>query len=342
MPAAVYNFPIEQGSDFAIDFIYRDEDGDVVDLTGKCVVFQFAFSGTLASGVCSKYVFSSQANSNYDTDNWSLSADNNGKISLKISAEITKDFVASSALYDLDVISNTANLRNIRLATGTITVSARNFSNSNLTGCPSNIDPCAETFSPLGTSTPTVTATVTVTPTPTESEDLCVPYDCLDLDVYSMVYNGSGLIIPDSGTISGYVTTTDTRVIENVELAVNKLKHTNPQDLQFILSPPSGDKILLAANHKISNFNNNFTFMFSNKAAAGKYLYNATNGDSINIYNKTDIVKYGSETLLYSFDHLFNQSGVTGVWTLIIKDTDPVGTGMIDSWKLIVTHESGE
>ncbi len=336
MPAAVYNFPIEQGSDFAINFIYRDENNNPVDLTGKCVVFQFAFDGIVVNGQCLKYVFSSQANSNYDTDNWSLSADSNGNIKIKISAEITKTFNAGSALYDLDITSQTDKLRNIRLSTGTITIVTRNF--SNIVPCPSNLTPCLETYND---STPVPSATPTSSlPTVTSSEDSCTSYDCLEVDLYSVVYSGSGLIISDNSVVSGSLTTTDPRNIENVELVITKLSHSNPSDLQFLLSPPTGNKILLAANHK-TNLNSNFTFTFSNKAAPTKYLYNAANGDSINIYNKTNIVNYNNETLAYSFDHLYNNS-ITGVWNLIIRDTDPLGTGLIDSWKLIVTHSSEE
>lgn len=354
MPAAIYNFPIEQGSDFSINFIYRDENNNPVNLTGKCVVFQFALQYDVDGGQLYNYRFSSAANSNYDTNNWSLSADNNGNISIRISAELTKDFPALDingnpivGLYDLDIISQVNNLRNIRLSTGTITVVPRNFS-SDYAGCPTDLNPLVIT-TPTPTSTITPTGEITPTPTTTNNLDLCSPFDCLDIDLYSKVYTGSSLIIGDyspiSGavvsTVSGYITTTDTRNIENVEVAINKLSHNHPYDLQIFLAPPSGDKILLSANHKIPNFNNNFSFTFSNRADAGKYLYNASNGNSINICNKTDIVNYNNENLLYSFDHLFNNS-VTGVWNLIVRDTDPVGTGMIDSWKLIVTHTASE
>lgn len=341
MPAANYNFVMEQGSDFAIDFVYYDENGNPVDLTGKCVVFQFQFSGTFLEGECSRYVMSSQANTNYETDNWSVVVNNEGKISIKIAAEITKTFNKTSAIYDLDVISETNNLRNIRLAAGVITLVTRNFSNTSVSNCPNNIDPCAQIFVPNPTVTPTTTGEGGNTPTPTEITDLCLPYDCLDLDVYSMVYDGGSLVLTDSSAVSGIVTTTDTRVIENIELAINKLSHSSPEDIQLFLAPPSGDKILLSANHKITNYSNNFTFMFSNKASVGKYLYNATNGDSINIYDKTNVVKYSNENLLSSMSHLFNNS-LTGVWTLIARDTDPLSSGTIDSWKLIITHVADE
>lgn len=335
MPAANYNFPIEQGTDFGIDFIYRDENGNLVDLSNSCVVFQFRFDN---DNICNKYVLSSLANSNYDTDNWSLVSDSSGNIKIRIAAELTKNF-SGSAVYDLDIISSASNLRNIRLSTGIITIISRNF--SNLPYCPSNLEICFET--PELTSTgPTITGSGNeITPTPTvESQDLCLPYDCLDLDIYSSVYNGSGLILSDISEVSGSVITTATGLIENIELAINGLNHTNPSDIQLLLSPPSGNKILLSANHKIPAYSGgNFSFMFSNKASSGKYLHNCVNGDSINIYNKTSYVNYNDETLASNFDHLFNNS-ITGVWTLISRDTDPTGSGSIVSWNLIITQQA--
>ena len=130
-------------------------------------------------------------------------------------------------------------------------------------------------------------------------------------------------------------------MIENIELAINKLAHSSPQDIAFLLAPPSGSKILLSANHKIVNNNNNFSFMFSNKATATSYLHNISNGGLCNIYDKTSSYKYNNENLLYSFDHLFDTS-TTGVWTLYAKDTDPLSSGSLDSWKLIVTYKPAE
>lgn len=345
MPAVTYNFVIEVGSDFAIDFVYSDENGNPVDLTDKCVTFQFGYN-SLEIGDCAKYILSTSANSNYDTENWSISADNNGIIKIKIAAELTKTFAGkSNANYDLDVISGTESnkLRSKRLARGVITFEQRNF--DNLISCPSNLEICDEIYAPP-TATPDPGGGgepgVTVTPTPTaDPTDLCdLPFDCY-LDVYSIVYVGEGLDLEDISTASGCVYVDDTRTIENVEFAINGLRHQRVTDLQFILAPPSGDKILLSANHNISNYTNGFSFMFSNKAETATYLHNCSNGDNINIYNKTDIVNYNSENLLSSFDHLFGYA-VTGNWCFYVRDTDPTATGTIDSWKLIVTYEADE
>lgn len=333
MPAVNYNFIIEQGSDFEITYQYNDTNNQPVDLSNKCVVLQW-----IDDTGESKKIFSSAALAQYDINDWSLTADNKGIIKFKISANLTQNYNFNTAIYDLDIITIGDRLRNVRLATGTITVAKRNVSLS--TSCPTNIDPNI----PLVTLTPTPTDSVVPTPTPTTTEtpsDLCLPDDCVDLDIYSIVYTGSQISLPDLCYTSGSITTVDTRPIENIEVAINKLQHQSPSDLVFLLLPPSGDKILLSANSKISNFNNNFSFMFSNKAQPSNYLYNTTNGGLINIYDKTNNINFSNETLLNNFDHLFSSS-LTGTWTLVVKDTDPVGSGLIDSWKLIITHTPEE
>ena len=338
MPAAIYNFEIEKGSDFSISFQYNDAAGVPIDLSGKCVQFKMLMSNG------NQYIFSSAAPANYNSHGWSLSADNLGKISLKIRSTITVGFTGTSCSYDLDV--GDAN-GNIRLAAGSISFVSRN---TVMPASVCSVETNPKVAAPPPPVSPTVTITVTstgvaVTPTPTpapnEFEDLCLPYDCVELDVYSVVYAGSGLNINDLSTSSGSITSTDTRMIENIELAINKLSHSSPQDIAFLLAPPSGSKILLSANHKIVNNNNNFSFMFSNKATATSYLHNISNGGLCNIYDKTSSYKYDNEKLLYSFDHLFDTS-TTGVWTLYAKDTDPLSSGSLDSWKLIVTYKPAE
>lgn len=333
MPAANYNFIIEQGSDFVLNFQYNDQNNNPINLSSKCIVLQWITDdGTI------KQVFSSGANANYDINDWSIVGDNTGAIRFRIAANLTKTFNFNTAIYDLDIITPGDRLRNIRLATGVITLAKRNMDLLDI--CPVNIDTL------IGLTTPTVTdnlptLTPTITATAGGSEDLCLPEDCLNLDIYSVVYPGSGLNIPDLSVASGYVTTTDTRPIENIELAINKLKHNSPSDLWFMLAPPSGDTILLSANSKITSFNNNFSFMFSNKANPDNYLHNISNGGLCNIYNKTDKINYSNQALNSGFNHLFGAS-VTGNWTLVIKDTDPVGSGLIDSWKLIITYSPVE
>jgi subtilisin-like proprotein convertase family protein len=330
MPAANYNFIIEQGSDFVLNFQYNDQENNPIDLSSKCIVLQW-----LTDDGAKKEVFSSGANAIYAVNDWSMAADNRGSIRFRLAANITKTFTFNTAVYDLDIITIGERFRNIRLATGVITLAKRNIG---LDSCPLSVNSTIDLTTPTATGPGTIPS---ITPTPTitsgEVEDLCLPEDCLNLDIYSIVYTGSGLNIPDLATVSGSVITTDTREIENIEIAINKLQHNSPSDLWLMLSPPSGDTVLLSANSKIPSFNNNFSFMFSNKANPSGYLHNISNGGLANIYPKTNIVNYSDQTLVSSFGQLLGTS-VTGVWNLIVKDTDPTGSGLIDSWKLIITY----
>jgi len=332
MAAINFNFDIEKGSDFSINFIYNNSDGTPVDLSDKCVILSLSGS----DGSIRRY--SSRALSDYDTNGWSLTANNLGTISWNTSAAETSLFNFTNAVYDLDIKEiGTIKLNNIRIAEGLINIITRNIP-LNDSGCPSSLDSLSNPPQPTSTN-PTPTNTNPSITNPASVTDFCLPYDCGPLDLFSTVYSGSGLVLNNLSTVSGGLLVSDTGIIKNVELAVNKLAHSSPTDLILLLAPPSGDKILLSANHKIPNFNNNFSFMFSNKADNNKYLHNINNGEVCNIYDKTALVKYNNENLLSSFDHLFEAS-LTGVWNFIVKDTDPLGSGSIDSWKLIITYDN--
>lgn len=319
--AVNYNFIIEQGSDFEINFQYDDENGtgvDLSDISTTCCVLQMIPN----SGVSATTSFSSI---DQDTD-YLLSGSDKGLIRFKLKNPLTKLYTFNSAVYDLDVIQDT---KITRLISGTITIEKRQTP-----------FPTCELSERDDDNTDTDTGVVSPNqPVPTpDSEDLCLKTDCLDIDIYSIVYIGSSLAISDLSSVSGYVSTLDTRLLENVELVINKLNHNYPQDLQILLSPPSGNKILVDGNHKIPGNSGNFSFMFSNKAPPNTYLHNVTNGNLCNIYDKTNVIKYSNENLLSGFDHLFGHS-ITGIWNLIIKDTDPISSGSIDGWKLILTYK---
>jgi len=339
MPAASYNFLIEQGSEHNIVFKYLDANNNPIDLSNKCVILRWIDSNNNIK------TFSSATTASLDNaSGYSLTADNQGSITFKIAANKTKDYDFTTAVYDLDIVETVGLvIKNTRILTGTIGLVTRNF-----TICENcaliNADPdvplpndtnIVPTLTPTNSGTPVPTPTIT----PTELGDLCLPEDCISLDIFSVVYTGSGITINDNQNNSGTINISNTGIIENVELAINGLKHSNPQDLTFILTPPSGSGILLSANSKINNYATNFSFMFSNKAPSGSYLSNITNGGLCEIVNKTDTYIFNNQNLTYSFNHLFNSS-ITGVWTLYANDNDIEISGSLDSWKLILTYQN--
>lgn len=327
MPAINYNFVIEQGSEFNLQFQYNDANNNPINLSSDyCAVLQILPENFPPSSGTS---FSSSAGAVYSVNDWQLTVDNLGIIDFKLGSKYTKNINYTTALYDLDLISSSDSNKNLRLSFGTITIVQRQ----------TLYPECSVTPTSNGTNnngTDSNLSNYDLLPIPANG-DFCSPVSCLGLDLYSSVYTGSGLNINDLSAVSGYVETNDNRTIENIELLITNLNHTNPQDLQLLLAPPSGDKILLSANQKISNYTSNFSFMFSNKANPTGYLHNITNGQTCNIYDKTNIVKYSSDNLLSSFNHLFGHA-VNGKWHLIARDTDPLSSGSIVEWKLIVTY----
>ena len=333
MAAATYNFAIEQGSDFDITFKYNDENGIGKNLSGSCVTLRTKQEDIANPG--QQIGFSTAAVASLENSfGYLFTANNLGVIRLQISSTATQKYTFDSTVYDLDIfeiVPGTLLRKNIRISTGTIAIIKRNFEEL-VTECPTIF------ISNSGVNNGGNGTTPMVTPTPIpDSNDLCLP-DCLDIDdVYSVVYSGSGIVINDNQNNSGIISTNDSRSIENIELAINGFRHSSPQDITFLLAAPSGNKILLSSNDKISNYVNGFSFMFSNKAPNTSFLNNISNGGLCRIKDKTAITTFNSGSLNAGFSHLFNHP-VTGNWSLLVNDNDIGASGSIDSWKLVVTY----
>ena len=306
MPAANINLTIEQGSAYERTFVYLDSNGNPVDLSNYCVLLQLKTNlGNIMS-------FSNK----YNGEDYNMKTNSNGTIVLLIPSKTTNTYTFDNAVYDLDLQEPNeqypgSGLKTYRLSTGVITIYKRNIEVA-LTDCANA----------------------------TSGFDLTNTCDaeCGKLDVYSIVSNGSGFSIVDNGVVSGIVTTNDNRIIENVEVAINGLRHNSPQDLSFLLAPPSGNKILLSSNSKITNYRPGFSFMFSNRALSTVNLSNVSSGGLCNIMDKTSVFKFNNETLASDINNIVGRS-MSGNWSLIVSDNDPGVSGTIDSWKLILTYQ---
>lgn len=153
------------------------------------------------------------------------------------------------------------------------------------------------------------------------------------------MHTGSGINLLDNSISSGTIHIPNTGTIQNIEIMIDKLKHSYPQDLSLVLIPPTGNKILLSAHNKIINNNpvNGFSFIFSNRASSGIYLNNASNNSYINILDKTSSYKLGTETLSSSLQDWIGSS-ISGNWTLSVRDDDIGSSGTIDSWAIVATY----
>jgi subtilisin-like proprotein convertase family protein len=347
MPAAEYNFFIEQGSNFDITFQYLDENNNPITLssTEDCIVFKFQ-PDDLGIVKFPGVTYSSSAS---DISLRTITIGSNGQILLSLKYSDTKDFGWDTAKYDLYLIkdrnsSATGNKKQYRLATGTISL-VKVATSANIDCEPPAVTstPTTDTGNGNGNS-PGVTPTLTLQPPQADTVDLCSVV-CGNLDLYSTLYqyvgpgDVSSLTINDNSIVSGQIPISSSLKIENIEVVVSGLKHQSPQDLSFVLVPPSGSGILLAHNQKIVNGSTGAGFIFSRKADPSSFLHNMSGASPyVNIYDKRQYHPSGSN-LRAGFSHLYNHA-LSGLWTLQIADTDPVGSGVLSGWGIVIQYSS--
>jgi hypothetical protein len=97
MAASKYDFSIEQGSSFTISLIYKDENGNPVDLTDWCARL------TWKTNTNNTQIFSS-LNNDYSVYKFIIEG-TIGKITLQFPATTTNSFVFNTAKYDLELQS---------------------------------------------------------------------------------------------------------------------------------------------------------------------------------------------------------------------------------------------
>lgn len=304
MPAVQYDFPIESGSATEITFKYLDGSSNLIDVSNYAVFLRWKTN----SGEV--YTFS---NCDRNTD-YSLTT-NNGYVVFKLPAKTTQNYSFTSAVYDLELQQPNEQYAGSgytleRIVYGTITIVQKNV----------------PILVPLELCKLQIQNS--------ECEDLCC--DNRILDPFSYSYSGERINILDNSSGISTINIYDSGVIENIEVSLNNLNHSSPQDLRILLQPPSGNKILLSGHNKIQNNRPDFNFTFSNKANQSQYLHNVTNFGYTNILDKTSIIKLNNETLESSLDGLIGTVPV-GNWSLIIFDDDVPVSGYLESWNLILT-----
>jgi hypothetical protein len=123
MSAAKYDFAIEQGTSFRVAFVYKDSDGNVIDLTGWCARLIWK------TNVNDIHTFST---TNIDYSQYKFTIDEpNGKLTLLFPSLVTNGFTFSDAKYDLELQSPDDHYPSggkftIRILYGTIKITKRN------------------------------------------------------------------------------------------------------------------------------------------------------------------------------------------------------------------------
>lgn len=99
MAASKYDFSIEQGSSFKLSIIYKDAEGNPIDLTNYCARLIWKTNTGLLQ------VFSSDNTDSYGVYQFQIN-DEQGKLTFMIPAHTTNHFKFKTAKYDLEIQSN--------------------------------------------------------------------------------------------------------------------------------------------------------------------------------------------------------------------------------------------
>ena len=127
MAASKYDFTIEQGSSFKMSLIYKDADGNPIDLTGWCARLIWKTN----TGLTQTY---SSDNIDYSLYKFTID-DTAGKLTLLIPSTTTNNFTFNTAKYDLELKSpddlySGGGKYTTRILFGTVNIVKR-FSSSN-------------------------------------------------------------------------------------------------------------------------------------------------------------------------------------------------------------------
>lgn len=97
MAASKYDFAIEQGTSFKMSLIYKDQNGNPINLTGWCARIVWR------TNTGSTQIFSSD---NLDHSVYKFSIDDiNGKLTIMFPSSTTNSFTFNTAKYDLELQS---------------------------------------------------------------------------------------------------------------------------------------------------------------------------------------------------------------------------------------------
>lgn len=132
MPASNYDFSIEQGSSFRLSIVYKDSNGNPIDLTNWCARLVWTTNANINQTFIS-------TNIDYSVYKFTIEAVL-GKLTLLIPPNTTNGFTFNTAKYDLELQSdedfyNGGGKDKIRLLYGTTTINKRYSKVSTIIGC---------------------------------------------------------------------------------------------------------------------------------------------------------------------------------------------------------------
>jgi hypothetical protein len=274
MAATVYDFTIEQGTVYVVQFTYKTINDTPVDLSNHCIVLRIQpVDGPNTS------VITLTTQGSYVTTSYSFTLDaTNGQITLKIPAETTNSYKWSSASYELEIIEPNlfyeGGSRVIkRLVQGQIRIQPRLISADFVSSCSQAATNEATIADSIETSSYGIA-------------DSCVGSPCEFIGgnatiytLYDTVSDQSVLYLRDKanafnenpyGISSPFpisINVTDNKILERIDVLIDGFSHTNPTDIRMILTH-NGSGVLLFDNNKFTSNNRpkNLSFILSDYA----------------------------------------------------------------------------
>lgn len=377
MAATTYDFTIEQGTVYAIQFTYKTINNTAVDLSNHCCVLRIKpLDGPNTSAI----VLTTQGS--YVTASYSFTLDaTNGQITLKIPAETTNAYTWTSANYELEIIEPNlfyeGGSRVVkRLVQGQIRLKTRLIPASFVPSCSQvatdegtvseNISTSSYgiTDSCIGSPCEFIGGNATVYTFFDPINDQSVLYLKDKAPLYNENPYGASLPFPISVNVS------DDKILERLDVFIDGLSHSNPTDIRMILVH-NGSGVLLLDNNKFPGNNQpkNLSFILSDYA---NIRPDGTRPTVLNVKNYQDALiadkNYAAalpgtksfSSLNFPLDpnafaandanqnisvygsglKTFEGMNVSGVWSIYAMDYNEGDLGQINSIKLIAYFQN--
>jgi PKD repeat protein len=180
------------------------------------------------------------------------------------------------------------------------------------------------------------------------SASMAITVNSLPAVVEQKVYSsGGGIIINDNSTASPYPSTIAVSslsgLIQDVNVLINGISHTYPDDIDILLESPSGQRVTLLSDAgggaDMVNLNlvvnDSATIFFSDGGAITNGSYKPTNYTSPDTYNSPGPGSFAAPIGASSTSlSILNGSDPNGTWKLYIVDDIGSDFGSIASWTL--------
>lgn len=284
MAATVYNFPIEQGTSFSIQFKYLNaEDASPINLSNHCVTLRIQPTPDIEGTSIPILTFTTVAETLTPYYYFGLDPDN-GIIVLKFSAEMTNSYlqpgspspvVWTTAKYELEILTPDTffqgSMRTVkRLLQGEINLTGRVIPAVTIPGCGGSI----------GSSN----SSITEEQISYSVLDSCIGSPCEfiggNANIYTLVnpdpafFGDTSIILKDLDNLENpygnsypkylSVNIEESKIIERIDVLIDRMSHNFAQDVRLLLTH-NGSGVLLVSNNKF-NFDSklrNLSFILS-------------------------------------------------------------------------------